>query len=524
MNEIYSAYTFQLKAEDVAFNAMFELFPINFSWMDTNGFILGCNQTVLNSLNLNTFFDIIGKHVKDVTSELVWENNKKVLVAGRSITFEEIQPCKDGSNKYYLSIKSPLKSCQGEIIGLVNIAVDVTQQKLLEMELEKAKEAAIVANNIKTEFLANMRHDLRTPLSGVLSISEFLHSNEQDENKKSLLKDINTCTNSLLRHINEIQEHLKIESGELSISKKEFNIYVLLQDVYQMMLPSAINKHIDFNLTISRNLPHDLLGDYIRLQRILMNIISNSIKFTDKGYIKINVNWFKISDEKGVVEFLIEDSGIGIPHDKKEIIFERFHRLHPSYEGKYSGSGLGLNIVKRFLDEVDGEYELNSELGIGTSFKILIPYRIPLMKQAIKIYDNQSTTTGDLILTSNKKRILLVEDHEIIARISKTILEDLKELNCEVDVAENGKKALDLIEKAHYDLVFLDIGLPDIDGYTVAKSIRSNKNPSIANVKIFALTAHTGDEEIQECLQIGMNEVWIKPLSEELALSLKTKL
>jgi two-component system, OmpR family, aerobic respiration control sensor histidine kinase ArcB len=378
------------QAKEIAFDALFNLLPINFSWVDTRGYILGCNQRLLDCLKIEEMGDILGRHMKDFVPDVIWENTKSVIEKGEDIIFEEMYKDKNDNNGYFLSIKSPVKSKEGKVLGIVIISIDITDRKLMEIELEQSKVAVQLADKAKTEFLRNMRHDLRTPFCGIIGNAELLESKEKDAGKKQQLRDIIESSESLLNHLNEILDYVKTESGEMPVTEKEFDIHSVLEDVYQMMLPSAKHKKLDFKFLVDKNIPRFLIGDIMRTQRILMNIITNSIKFTEKGYIHVSVGWSEKSDQKCVVQFIIEDTGIGIPPDKKEAIFEKFFRLTPSYNGTYTGSGLGLNIVKQFLDEVEGQYDIQSELGKGTTFKISIPYKVPLLDNILHGYINRT--------------------------------------------------------------------------------------------------------------------------------------
>ena len=381
------------QAKEMAFDALFNLLPINFSWVDTRGYILGCNQRLLDCLGINDINNIIGKHMLDFISDIVWENTKKVIETGNDIIIEEIYEDKEGNKNYFLSIKSAVKSKEGQVLGIVIIAIDITDRKLMEFELEESKKAAQLADKAKTEFLSNMRHDFRTPFSGIIGTAEILESKEKDPIKKQYLRDIIESSESLLNHLNEILDYVKIDSGSIEVTKKQFDIQEVLDDVYQMMLPTAKNKKLNLKFIIDKDIPRYLIGDISRLQRILMNLIANSIKFTEKGYIYLSVDCpeKEKSDKKCTLRFMIEDTGIGIPEEEKEAIFDKFYRISPSYNGIYNGSGLGLNIVKQFLEEIDGHYEMHSKVGEGTTFKIWIPYTIPSLENIVSSYVNETT-------------------------------------------------------------------------------------------------------------------------------------
>lgn len=527
-NKIYSSQTFQTKAKEIAFESLFNLFHINFSWMDVNGYVLGCNQNVLNSQKISSFTDIIGKHTTEVASKLAWENTQKVIETGESSTFEETHTFEDGSKVYFLSMKTPMRDCKENVIGVVNLAIDITQRKSMEENLKQLKEAAEVSDKIKTDFLTNIRHDLKTPLSGIVTISELLEKDELHSSKKNYLKDIKKCAESMIKHLNSILDHVNVESGEFSVIEKEFDINSSLQHIYRILLPSTNAKGIEFTLTLD-NLPHLLIGDAARTERILINIISNAIKFTEKGYVKVTVTWFPKSGEDGTLQFIVEDTGIGIPEDKTDMIFEKFYRLNPSYEGNYSGNGLGLNIVRHIVEELKGSYEVKSTLGKGTSFIVILPYKVPVVRLT---YDktsvntnpvpipNQNLSTKKLNVSGKLHKVLLVEDNNLISRVSKDLLE---KLNCEVDIAATGKSALELVNQFNYDLVFMDIGLPDIDGYTVTERIRLNQYKDYSTTPIIAVTAHESDETGRS-IEAGISRFITKPLTYEIAESILSHL
>lgn len=367
------------ESKEVAFNALFNLLNINFVWINPNGEVLGCNNQMLSCLNMNDPKDYIGKHPLDFSSKSAWENTQKVIETGKSIVVEEVHTKENGESIYFLSMKSPIKSKDGKLIGVVILAINITDRKLMELELAKSLKAAESANQAKTQFLCNIRHDLRTPLSSILNISQFLESMENDPTKKQYLSDLTQSSNILLNHLNDILEYVKIESGEFPVIDKRFDMYRLLDDMEQMMRPTANDKKLDLKIRVDSHVPRNLIGDDRRTERILINLISNALKFTEKGYVKVSVKWISKTDYKGIIQINIEDSGIGIAEDKKEMIFERFNRLHASYGSTYVGTGLGLKLVKQFLEELEGQYDLISELGKGTTFKIFIPYTVPFV-------------------------------------------------------------------------------------------------------------------------------------------------
>lgn len=376
-----------IEAKETAINALFNILPLNFCWTDAQGVILGCNQRMIESINRN--FDLIGKHTKDVASQTAWKNTQKVLQTGKSLTCEEIHMKDDGENAYYLSMKSPIKSSKGEVIGCVNVAIDITDKKRMEKELIKANDMALIAEKTKSEFLSNMRHDFRTPFTGIVSISQFLEENETDATKKSFLKDIQTSSESLLNHINSILEYVRL-GKQTTVVHEEFNLHTILNNLYKISLPLAESKNIDFKLIMEKNLPKKLIGDELKTQQVLCSLLSNAFKFTEKGHVNLYAGW---DNERNVMQFIIEDTGIGIKENEQEIIFEPFHRLTSSYSGVYEGKGLGLTVVKEILDDIDGQYKITSALGEGTIFKVVIPYKLSLLDQVNLQFSEENVIT-----------------------------------------------------------------------------------------------------------------------------------
>jgi two-component system, OmpR family, aerobic respiration control sensor histidine kinase ArcB len=362
------------EVEKIALEGIFKLLPVNFTWLDKEGKLLGCNETVLKCLEVSSVDEILGKTSKDLFLNGASENTDKVLQSGETLIFDEEHYKKDGTITYYLSIKSPILS-EGNVIGVVNIAVDISKQKQLERKLDKEKALAELANKVKTEFLSSMRHDLRTPLSGLLVIIEYLKKKETDNDKKSYLQDAKECVNLTLNQLNNILDHVKIESGELDKIEENFSFHALLKNVYKSTVNQAHKKTLEFTITLDVNTPKRVIGDPLRTERILINVLSNAIKFTNKGYVRLTLEWIALDDGKGIAQFIIADSGIGIPEDKIDHIFERFTRLNDATTGLYPGTGLGLNIVKVFLSDINGRYDVISKLGKGSKFNICIPYK-----------------------------------------------------------------------------------------------------------------------------------------------------
>ncbi len=286
----------------------------------------------------------------------------------------------NGEKIIQLSSKIPLRDEKGNIIGVIGNTVDITALKKIETELREAKEKLEKANSIKTEFIRNMEHDIRTPFSGVWGITNVLWQRETEPEKKELLGDVTNCTKELLDYCNGILDYAKIEQGNLPLLEKKFNIHKLIDSVITIETPPAKYKKLNLTLEYDENLPIILVGDQYRLQRILINLVSNAIKFTQQGEVKLCVKLVKLQDNKNaIIRFIVEDTGIGIPQEKQDFIYEKFAKVIPSNKGTYKGIGLGLKIVKQFIEEMGGEIDLKSEPGQGSTFVCTLPFKLPLV-------------------------------------------------------------------------------------------------------------------------------------------------
>lgn len=492
----------QFHTEHLVLNSLLTMLPVNFLWCNETGQVIGCNESYMKFFEHHELInDLIGLNLRDFGGKSAWMNTQKVLETGQSLLIEESHLTKNGERVHFLSMKSPLIK-NNKIVGAVIIAVDITDRKRLEIDLINSRESLLIANESKKNFLDNVRHDLRFPFTGILGLSQLLLSNETDPIKRDSLNDIVQCSELLLTNLNDIMHFVELENGFFPDIKKEFDIPKVLQEVFVILVPVAKNKRIDFSIKIEKAFSQQVVGDEEKFKRILLNLVSNALKFTDSGYVEITGSWFQENDSKGIAQVVVSDTGIGIPSDKKDFIFGKFNRLDPSYHGKYEGKGLGLAIVKEFLSEIGGQISIESELGVGSHFKVAVPYELSLFSKIEKISSND-----------NAHKVLLVEDYALVSKVSKKILENNDIVRCSVDVASTGKEAIELAQSRKYELILMDIGLPDMTGYQVTKKIISSKNSINSQTPIIALTGH--DEEVQNCLDAGMIDLIPKPLSED---------
>ena len=315
-----------------------------------------------------------------------------------------------------------------------------------------------------------------------------------------IIKNFNVIKNSFLSIIsNGILDFSKIESKTLPRVDKMFNLKQLVDNVIIMEKPAAIQKKLELIFQHPENIPLVFIGDEYRIQRILINLLGNAIKFTHKGHVKIHLKIARIVDNKNVIIHLyVQDTGIGIPKEKIDFIYEKFARISPSNEGKYRGLGLGLSIVKHLLDEIGGEIEVNSKPDEGTTFVCTFALKVPLI--------NGIQFKGE---NNNKKINVLIMEDNIVARMAAKL--NFEKLDCNVETAETGEKAIEMSIANVYDIIFMDIGLGNTDGFKVTKEIRE-KSEKNKNTPIVALTAHDENECRERAKEIGMTDYLNKPI------------
>jgi len=383
------------RAEIFRLKNIIDNLPGSIYWKDRDGVYIGRNayshekmrntnlekNTTQNSLIGKTDYDIFAKEVADKYRQ----HDLEVMESRQELVREELVTLPNGETLVQLSSKRPLRDEIGNIVGIVGNTVDITNLKKIETELRKAKEQLERANIIKTEFIRNMEHDIRTPFNGIWSIASYLWENETDLAKKALLGDVSHCAKELMDYCNDILDFSKAEQGNLPLLEKKFSIRKVIDSVMLIEMPPAKHKKLTLTLDYDDKLPPVLIGDQYRLQRVLINLVSNAIKFTNNGYVKLHAKLAKRLDDKNViVSFIVKDTGIGIPQEKQDFIYEKFARIIPSNKGIYKGIGLGLRIVKQFMEEMHGEIDLRSELGKGSTFICSLPYKLPLIDDMVE--------------------------------------------------------------------------------------------------------------------------------------------
>jgi two-component system aerobic respiration control sensor histidine kinase ArcB len=522
-----------LNKDKLYLNSIIENLPELVYWKDNNCIYQGGNKRVAELLNLSTPSEMIGKSDYDFG----WSKKRvkslrqvdlSIIQKGISSIVEDEIPV-NGIIKTHITSKTPLRDQTGKIIGILGISTDISERKKMEKDLKLAKEAAEASAQSKAAFIANMSHDLRTPLSGIIGLSTMLEDRAHNADEKQNAHWIHDSGEQLLVLLNGILDVVAAENlGEDDIHNESFDLRKCIEGIVQLELPTTKSKNLDLRVKVDNKIPVYIISDRMKLHRIILNLLGNAIKFTKTGSITIEVTSLDNTAADVHLQFDVADTGIGIPLELQDKVFDRFYRVTPSYKGTYEGHGIGLHIAQTYVALLGGHITLTSQEGVGTTFHFDLPCKIGNKKDAVP----QKTTIPapkKLALQSNKPPapivntitnktkttnanapyILLVEDNPIALNILESLIE---ETGCLFESAVDGKQALALATTHKFNLILTDIGLPDISGHEFTKQFRKwEKKHRKKPILVVGLSAHARDNAIKECLQCGMDDVYTKP-------------
>jgi PAS domain S-box-containing protein len=497
--------------------------------ISTKGKIMDMNEALANITGLTRknltgtdFFDYFTDPQK--AREVYQEVFAKGYVADSPLTLRH----KDGKLTDVLFNGSVFKDAKGNVLGVVIVARDVTDQKRIATELTEAKIAAEMATGIaeeakrkaesstiiaeaavkaKQQFLSNMSHEIRTPMNAIIGFTKVLLKTDVTEKQKEYLTAIKMSGDSLIVLINDILDLAKVDSGKMIFEQVPFRLSLTVSAMIHLFEPKIQEKNVVLIKEYDERIPQVLSGDPVRLHQIIINLVSNAVKFTSQGKIKVSVRLASEDDEKVDIEFAVADTGIGITESKLGKIFENFQQASSGTSRLYGGTGLGLAIVKQLVEAQGGSINVTSKINEGSVFSFILSFQKT---------DDKALFESELEDWNTEKRnikVLVVEDIPLNQLLMKTILD---EFGFERDIAANGKIAIEKMQAKTYDIVLMDLMMPEMTGFEATEYIRNKMN---SKIPIIALTADVTTVDLAKCKAVGMDDYIAKPIDERLLFS-----
>lgn len=460
---------------------------------------------------------VIGKTVKELdnqnsqsqeTINKYTDADLQVLSTGKPIELEDVLYLPDGAH-HLLTVKFPIYDKNQRIFGVSGFMKDITEMVRYREDLIEARKKAESAEMLQEQFLANMSHEIRTPMNGIIGMSNLLIQTPLKRDQKEYLEIIRQSSENLMVLINDILDLSKIKAGKISMEQIAFDIDTIFQPMVATFEIRAAEKNIGFSVSIYPEVPRFLLGDPYRLNQVLNNLLSNAFKFTEKGFVTMEVDLEKKEDDKVWILLRVSDSGIGIQHEQLNYIFESFSQATSDTTRKYGGTGLGLAITKKLIEIQGGEITVSSQPNAGTTFNIVLPYTIASESQVQETHPHAEAIIDPRHAFSGKK-VLIVEDNEVNQRVLQL---NLQKFNIDVSVVSDGSAAVEYLSKHRdVDLVFMDLHMPVMDGLQATTCIRKDLK---LKTPVVMLTAAAQKAEQQKGYDAGADAYITKPISQQ---------
>jgi PAS domain S-box-containing protein len=502
--------------------------------------LLMANRSAMDLFGVKDFSEVASAKLLD----FVAPEYRDIVISriSHSLQQQEITPIieekllrLDGSTVIVEVYTIPLKY-HGQNAVMV-VMKDVTEQRQLSEQIKAAKESAEKANLAKTEFLAKMSHELRTPLNGVIGSIDLLFYTDLSTEQLMLLNQAYTSAETLKSEIQDLLDITRIEAGQLPLDCTPFDVEQMLENIVKMFKSVAEHKGLKLGLHYTTSVPHLIIGDPIRLWQIITNLLSNAVKFTERGEINIGVWSENITVSEQTLLLAVQDTGIGIPENELDNIFNNFYQLHYIGSSFPSGPGLGLAICKQLVNMMGGDIKVESRMGVGTTFTVKIKFARPNMEEILQafksgrfwlsttlpaVYRDVSFSTRKQIELEEREKplILLAEDNAVNQKLLTSMLQ---KNNCRVDVAMNGKEAVKMAGTYRYNMILMDCQMPLMDGFKATELIRKNANSKSHDSIIIAITAFAMPGDRERCLNVGMDDYLCKPIRSKELINLLDK-
>ena len=474
--------------------------------------------------------DVEGKPILELLPELVGREFplllEKVYTTGEAFYGQELLApiARNGEleEAYFNFVYQPYREADETISGITVIAYEVTGQVLAKNELivakdiaEREKHTAEEAVKAKQQFLSNMSHEIRTPMNAIIGFTNVVLKTKIDDSQKEYLNAIKVSGDALIVLINDILDLAKVDAGKMNFEKTPFCLFDSISAMLLLFETKLKERNLEMLEDYDTKIPLTLIGDPMRLRQIILNLVSNAVKFTLEGKISVKVLLLNKTADTATIEFSVTDTGIGIPEDKLELIFNNFEQASIGTSSSFGGSGLGLAIVKQFVEMQGGSIFVRSKEGKGSTFGFVMSFNIasPSVNEEKCIQPQLIATDYQLKKLDRTIKVLVVEDMALNQLLIKIILVDF---GFEIDIVDNGKKAIEILQKNSYDIVLMDLQMPIMNGFDATNHIRTQLH---LQMPIIALTADVTTVDVDKCIAVGMNDYISKPIDEKLLYS-----
>jgi PAS domain S-box-containing protein len=495
----------KIEINEKRFRGLFELSQGLIGEHDMSGRIISANLATAKSLEI-PIEKLIGKNMRDTLSPETRDQFdfylEKIAMDGYAEGVMHVKTT-TGKSRYwaYKNIKVedngyPFVLCSSQ---------DVTDLVNMEKELRRAQKITQLSIEAKQQFLAKVTHEIRTPMNAIVGFGKILSKTTLETKQRKYVEAINTSGENLLLIVNDLLDTSKIEAGKMTFEEIAFSLKEVIASVITILHYKAAEKDLILSVKIEDDIPEYLIGDPTRLNQVLINLAGNAVKFTEKGFIEIFVKKEKLEDNKIHLQIDVSDTGIGIPEDKLPYIFDSFIQANNDTSRKYGGTGLGLTIAKQIVELQGGSIDVKSTLGKGTVFSFHLSYATTNSETVLQNKMPEETIVEQKL---DHVKILLAEDNYLNHLLLESIM---TEWGVEMSIAQDGKKVIEMLEKDQYDLILMDVHMPEMDGYEATRYIRENLPAPLSQIPIIAITANASEEDKIKCLEAGMNDFIPKP-------------
>jgi PAS domain S-box-containing protein len=516
LKDVASREQAALRKSEEQFRALFENAQVGMYRTSPDGRVLMANTRLVHMLGYSSFSEMSAHNLDRAALEAGYRRSefKEEIDKGDITGLESEWRRRDGSAIFISENARAVRDRSGSLLYYEGTIEDITRRRLMEMELKEARDAALESVRLKSEFLANMSHEIRTPMNGIIGMTDLALDTDIGDETREYLGLVKESANSLLNIVNDVLDFSEAEAGKLSFEYVDFNITEVIEAAIRRTAPRAESKELALAFEVPPSLPDSLVGDPDRLSQVLMNLLGNAVKFTERGEVVLRVKAQCKSDDSLGLCFSVQDTGIGVAPEKRQSIFHAFAQADGSSTRKYGGTGLGLAICSRLVATMNGRIWVESQPGAGSTFYFTARFGLQSAASRrsapeLHVSHSDGAAFNGSRVNGGSLRILLAEDNLVNQKLAIRLLQKRGHT---VVTASNGKEALAALERERFDLVLMDVQMPEMNGFEATALIREKERTTGGRMPIVALTAHAMKGDRERCLESGMDDYLAKPI------------